>query len=49
MEHLLRCVRNENLEYTGENGWDFDYECWRLFRMIKEDLVIKDVIEDDED
>jgi hypothetical protein len=43
--HLLECIKNEHIEYTSENKWDNEYELWRLFEFIKEDLIINEVIE----
>jgi len=45
MQHIQDCLNNEGVEYTHENKWDNEYELWRLFCMIKEDLIINDVIE----
>ena len=42
MNHILDCIKNEDTEYTHENKWDNDYELWRLFCMIKEDLIMNE-------
>ena len=44
-KHLLECIKNKDIEYTSENKWDNEYELWRLFEFIKEDLIINEVIE----
>jgi len=49
-KHLLKCIKNKDIEYTfneylSENKWDNEYELWRLFELIKEDLIINEVIE----
>lgn len=44
MQQILECILNEDTEYNFENKWCNETELWRLFRMIKEDLIINEVI-----